>query len=310
MDLENSFPAMPEVQLVVLAKKVMVCNRSGCFKMAKKLLHKYDGLLTKTTETGFFEAKREDLQISFYRARGGKDDSKALNAILPGALAKAERIAPGLVSAALYLLAATIKSPLESKNNKVANAVRALEHLQHVQDSPIVRADLEQRAHIILALLHLGCKFYGNSAIDKVIDSESLEKAKSSVIALRKSIDEGNPINTYREIQFNLVQSLLFYRHSQVQSDDKRTLLQEAFDYSKKAEYLASTAPNFQLMLYHARICMALCTEDLVRTHFTFRSEIDSESLHPKSGMHSESKTHLSRGCTLTSKTHPNVMAM
>ena len=266
VDLENSFPALPEVQLVVLSKKVMVRYRSGCFKTAEKLLRGYTGLLPKTTETEFFEAKREDLQISFYRARGGKDDSKALNARLSEALAKAERIAPGLVSAGLYLLAATVISPLESENDQVVFSVRALEHLQHVQDSPIVQADMKQRAHIILALLHLGCNISGELT-KKDIDSESLEKAKSSVMALRNSIDEEIPMNIYRKIQFNLVQSVLSYRCSQLQSNGKTTLLQEAFNYSKRAEYLANK-PNFQLMLNAARICMALCTEELVRTHF------------------------------------------
>ncbi len=265
-NLESLFPALTEVQLVVLSKKVMVNYRSGCFKMAETLLQEYTDLLTKTTETGFFEAIRAYLQISFYRARGGKDDSKALNAILPEALYKAERIAPGLVSAASHLLAATVVSPLESKDDQVRHAVRALEHLQHVQDSPILRADMEQRAHIILALLYLGCNISGELT-KKDVDSESLEKAKLSVMAVRKSIDEGNPMNIYREIQFSLVQSVLFYRHSQLQSNGRKILLQEAFNYSKRAEYLASK-PNFQLMLNAARICMALCTEELVRTHF------------------------------------------
>ena len=303
VNLENSFPALIEVQLVVLSKKVMVGYRSGCFKMAEKLLREYTDLQTKTTEIGVFEAIRIYLQTAFYRATGVKGDSKALNTILPEALNQAERIAPGLVSAALHLLAATVISPLESKNDEVGHSVRALEHLQHVQDSPIVRADMEQRAHIILALLHLGCNISGELT-KKDVDSESLEKAKSSVMAVRISIDEGNLMNIYREIQFNLVQSVLSYRCSQVQPDRKVSFLKQAFNFSKRAEYRAGKH-GFSEMLNWARVCMALYTEDLVRIHFTFRSGTHSESkTHPKSGIHSESKTHPKSGIHSESKTH------
>ncbi len=293
VNLENSFPAFPEVRLVVLSKRVMVGYRTGCFKMAEKLLHEYTDLLRKTTETGFFEAIHVYLQIALYRARGGKDDFKALNKILPEALDKAERIEPGLVSAALYLLAAAVISPLESKDDQVVYSVRALEHLHYVQDSPIVRADMEQKSHISLALLHLGCNISGELT-KKHVDSESLEKAKSSVMAVHISVVEGNPMNIYREIQFNLVQSVLFYRYSQVQRDRKVSFLKEGFNFSKRAECRASKH-GFAEMLNWARACMAVCTADLVLTHAIPHPKlvIHSDSTrHPKSGIHSESKSH------------------
>lgn len=159
-------------------------------------------------------------------------------------------------------------------------SILALEHLQFVQDSSLVRADMEQKAHITLALFYLGCNISGQLT-RKDIDGESLAKANSSVMAVNKSIDEGNEMNNYRDIQFNLVQSILSYRKSQVQPD-RKTFLQEAFNFAKNAEEIASKH-KLPEMLSWARACTTLCTEDLVRTHF---------ETHPKSTTHSEPKSN------------------
>jgi hypothetical protein len=138
---------------------------------------------------------------------------------------------------------------------------------------------MEQKAHITLALFHLGCNISGQLT-RKHIDGESLAKANSSVMAVNKSIDEGNEMNNYRDIQFNLVQSILSYRKSQVQPD-RKAFLKEAFNFAKKAEEIASKHKLLE-MLSWARACTTLCTEDLVRTHFKTRSKSTTHS-EPKS---------------------------
>ena len=125
---------------------------------------------------------------------------------------------------------------------------------------------MEQKSHIALALFYLGGDMAGKLT-KKLVDNESLEKAHSSIMAVQTSIDQGNPISIYRTIQFNIVNSVLHYRYSQVQLDEKVLLLQKAFDFSKSAESIA-TKFKFEEMLGWARACMALCTEGLVRAHF------------------------------------------
>ena len=283
--LEKSFPEMIEVRLVILSKKVMVAYRSSFFKTARKLLNEYTDLLTGTTEIGIFDAIRAYLETAFCRAQG---DLKTRSDILVDALEKAEIIAPGLISAEIYLLVASVMDLFQSKDNQVCKlnvspdllSILALEHLQFVQDSSLVRADMEQKAHITLALFYLGCNISGQLT-RKDIEGESLAKANSSVMAVNKSIDEGNEMNNYRDIQFNLVQSILSYRKSQVQPD-RKTFLQEAFNFAKNAEEIASKH-KLPEMLSWARACTTLCTEDLVRTHF---------ETHPKSTTHSEPKSN------------------
>jgi predicted HTH transcriptional regulator len=262
--LERSFPHMIEVTLVVLSKKVMAAYRSSFFIKAKKLLHDYSDLLEQTSEFAIFEAIYVYLKTALYRAQG---DIQSLRDILASALDKAENVVPGLISAAIYLLVATVMHLFQSEGcSPDLFSTLALEHLQYVQDSPIVRADMEQKSHITSALFYLGSNMSGELTREE-IDIKSLEKAKSSVKAVHKSIDEGNPMNNYREIQFNVVRSVLCYRQSQVQSDGKIPFLQEAFNFSKRAEYLSSEY-NFTEMLYWARACMAIYTAELVRTHF------------------------------------------
>ena len=283
-NLEYTFPDVAEVRLMVLSKKVMVCYRSSSFEMARKLLEEYTYILKETNETEIFDAIRVYIETALYRAQG---DIKALSNILADALKKTEKIAPGLISAAIFSLAATVMSLFQSKDVHVSKlqsysphyfSILALEHLQYVHDSPIVRADMEQKSHITLALFYLGCNISGELNGTE-IDSNTLEKAKSNVMAVNKSINDGNPMNSYREIQYNLVQSVLAYRHSQgqVQPDEKHTFLQEAFKFSKRAEEIASKH-KFAEMLTWARACTTLSTEDLVRTHFKTHSVSTTDS--------------------------------
>ena len=270
IEIEESYPELIEVRLIVLSKKVMACYRSGSFPEAERFLKEYFDLLVKASEFGIFDAIGVYIQTALFRTMG---DTCALSNFLAVALDKAEIIAPGQVTAALYLLVATILTLVQLKNDhgSVSNthrvssdalSIRALEHLQYVKDSPTVRADLELKAHLSLALFHLACDRTGGLT-KKDINSESLERAKASVTAI-----ERNPMTNYRRVQFNIVQSVLSYRCSQVQADDEKvSLLKQGFDFAKTAEKLASKC-KFVEMLHWARACMALCTEMLIRTHF------------------------------------------
>jgi hypothetical protein len=203
--------------------------------------------------------------IASSRTKGDKD---ALSNFMVAALHKAESITPGHVTAALYLLVATILSLVRPKDDRdnVGNmqhfSTLALQHLQYVKDSPIVRADMELKCHLTLAVFYLGCNRFG-ALTKNAIDSRSLEKAKISIMKIEK-----NSMTNYRRVQFNIVQSVFSYRCSQVRANEKVSLLKQGFDFAKTAEELASKS-EFIEMLNCARACMSLCTEALIRAHFS-----------------------------------------
>jgi hypothetical protein len=60
-----------------------------------------------------------------------------------------------------------------------------------------------------------------------------------------------------------LVQSTLYYRYAQVKPEKNEEFLEEAFQFSTKAQHLAR-ASNFDEMVTWANVSTALCTEKLV----------------------------------------------
>ena len=262
-NLVKRHPDIIELQLVILAKKVMASYRTCSFRKAKKLLDEYGMLLKKATEFSMFNAIHIYLKAAICFTQ---EDVEGVNNILPEVLRQAEIITPGRISAALYLLAALNHLQQKGDDDNVAATFsnKALEHLRQVQDLHKVRADMEQKAHISLAMVYLHCNRFGVPT-KKGIDSEYLEKANCSIKAVHQSVYDGNPMYPYREAQFILLQSILFYGKSQVQPDRKR-FLEAAFETSKKAETLA-TACHFHDIQNWCRNCKALFTEDLVRTH-------------------------------------------
>ena len=260
-DLVKTNPDLIELRLIILAKKVMASYRSWSFQAAREMLDDYDTSLKTATEVWMFDAIRVYLETAISTAQG---DFGAAENILPMALAKAEAIARGRISAALYLLAAT--NFLRQKSNDdylpVIFATRALEDLKHVQDLPAIRADMEQKAHILIAMFYLGCDRFG-VPIKNEIDRKCFDKANCSIKAVHDSIYDGNLMNPYRELQFGLVQSTLFYRKSQVLPHRKTPFLKAALDKCKNTETRA-IACNFQDVVNCCKECMALFTKSLL----------------------------------------------
>ena len=202
--------------------------------------------------------------------RSASGDLQELAGLLTEALSKAEMIEPGLVTAIVYVFAGTVTDLINSKDpsNKLDSpdvlSMRALEHLQRVPDSSDVIEDMKQKVHVILATFHLGSNISGQH-IKGSIDNLCLDKAKTSIAAVYKSVIDGNSLSAYRDVQVNLVQSVCNYRHSQVSSPDQRTrLLRSAFDCAEKAKCFAKQY-NFTEMLQWCKTNQALYTEELVR---------------------------------------------
>ena len=242
----------------------MASYRSCCFKTARELLSEYNTSLKKSSEFWMFDAIRVYLETAICTAEGNVE---AVNNILPKALAQAQVISRGRISAALYLLVATncLQQNGNDDNLPVICSIRALEDVKHIQDLPKIRADMEKKSHILMAMYYLGCDRFG-MLIKKEIHLMCFKKAVCSLKAIRQSIDDGNLMNPYRELYFCPVQSTFFYRKSQLQPDRKMSFLRAAFDTCKKTETVA-IARNFLDVVNCSRSCMALFTECLIHTN-------------------------------------------
>jgi hypothetical protein len=261
------------MKLLVLSKQVTACYRRGTFNKARDFLEQYKTILPQAEDSLIFEVLGLYLQAALERAIG---DFQELPELLTAALSKAELIEPGLVTAIVYVFAATVTDLINSENqtNELGSpddlSIRALEHLQCVPDSSGVLAEMKQKAHITLATFYLGCNISGRR-IKGNVDNSCLDKAKASIMAVHESACEGQPLSGYREVQLNLVQSIYNYRRSQVivnpSRDERVRFLRNAFDHAKKAECLARYY-QFTEMVEWSKATEALCTEELVRAKF------------------------------------------
>ncbi len=252
-----------EMKLMVLSKIITACYRRGEFQRACNLLYKYTTILPQARDTLIFEVIGLYLQAALKRASG---DFKELEELLAAALSKAELIEPGLVTATVYIFAASVTDLINFVPTKKFSpdvlSVKALEHIRCVHDFPSVLAGMEQKVHITLATFYLDCNISGQ-LIKADVDPSCIDKAKSSIMA----VHEGNPLSGYREVQLNLVLSIYNYRHSQVSPDQRARFLRSAFSYAKKAENLARDY-QFTEMVEWSKANEALCTEELVRAKF------------------------------------------
>ncbi|XP_028404370.1 uncharacterized protein LOC114527009 [Dendronephthya gigantea] len=235
---EQKYPNNLEVHLVVLSRRVTASYRQGNIHTASILLAKFEECLPRADEPLVFKLLFQSLRAAFARASRKSAESRD---ILIKALTLAENIEPGLCTAAPYLILSSIydSSQNDAELSPEILCMKALQHLEYVEDAPMTRADLYHLAHITLAAYHLGYNLSGKM-IKKDIDKESLRKAQASIMAVYRSVCEGNPLTTYREIWLTLAQSMLYIRHSQLQPEKDTKFLNTAISFAKKAENLAN----------------------------------------------------------------------
>ena len=264
-NLVKTNPDLIEVRLLILAKNVMASYRSFSFKEARDYLDEYEKSLRTATEFWMFDAIRVYLEAAISTVQG---DVKAVRNILPNALDQAKNITPGRISAAIYLLAGMnlLQQKGDDDHSSVLFFTRALEHIKDVQDTytPKIRADMEHKAQILLALLYLGCNTAGVPT-KNLIDSECLEKVRSSIMAVEQSIREGHKMNPYRQVQFCLVQSIFLYRKSQLEPDKKLAFVSEALEFCEKAKERADEC-DFKDTVKWSKDRVSLFTQDLLRS--------------------------------------------
>ena len=255
-----------EMKMLLLSQKVKAHYRRGEFPKALQNLQDYDRNLSQTQNPLLFEVMGMHLYAALHRARG---DLGKLKEFLTGALAKAELIDPGMVTAAVYTFAGTVPSQIYSLDSMTEDfspdvlCISALEHLQRVADSPDdIHLDKKQKAHINLATFYLGFSIGERPTKEKVRNS-FIEKAKASIMEVEHSILERGPLSGYYHVWFDLVHSVYKYRQSQVNPND--SFLRLAFDYAKEAQRRAKNC-GFVEMVEWSEDIVAFFTEELVVT--------------------------------------------
>ena len=290
--LERRFPES-DARLVLLSKQVTAYYRKGSFSKADLALQEYNQIWPTSQNVLIFEVIGLYLQAALERCLG---NFKTSYEILKDTLFKADQIPVGLITASLYSLMATLrgildcqaqdsneKIPLSANEKSEILSTKALEHLKKVRESPEIRTDMEQKSHINLAMLHLGCSLSGDIA-RKHVDKECLAAANSNLQVVSRCIFDGYPLSLLRELQFHFALSILYHRRSQIERHEKRHLLQAAFHYSKKANDLSRKC-KFEEMTRYTQKCMALRTEDLVCSHFVKnKRDTDKRPISESSG--------------------------
>ena len=255
---------LPAMKLVVLCMQVTASIYRGKFSEASSLLGQYMTILPQVQDILIYEVLGLYLQATHKRA---SRDFKALKEYLTEALSKAELIEPGVITAAVYVFAATVADlvNLEEKaiNSPDIFSIRALKHLQYVTEPSDMLADMRRKAHMNLATFYLGSDIRGQLVKDN-IDILNFSKAETSIAAVYEAVCTGNPLKAYQDAQFSLVLSINNYRHSQANSNTRTHFLRIAFNHAKKAEYLAKDH-QFSELVEWSQAYKALCTEELVR---------------------------------------------
>ena len=266
------------VKLLILFKQITASIRKGRFRKARKSLMVYKTRSLKVQDSFILEVLGLYLEATLERASG---NFEALKGRLKDALSKAEQIEPGLVTATVYIFAATVSDLIGLESPSVLT-VRALEHLKCVPDSSDVLAAMRRKSNIILATCHLGSNISGQ-LIKERIDISSLKEAKSRIKAIYKSSYKEHPQSVYYDVQFNLVLSMFKYRHSQLYPDQRTRDLLDACSYAKKARSLA-VKYGFKEMGKWSESNKDLCAPELERAgtpviqHHVSKNERDQRS--------------------------------
>ena len=162
-----------------------------------------------------------------------------------------ERKEPGLFTGPIYLVAALShhNSQKDARLSPDILSIRAIELLERVQDASTAQADMFHTAHITLTTHHLGYNLSGN-IIKQDIDKNSVQRAQASIMAVKKTVYDGNSLTGYREIWFISAESIFYIRHSQLEKEKQNKRLKTAFKFSKKAKNLAKDSGHEEIVCW------------------------------------------------------------
>ena len=247
-----------DIRLICLSKLIKFCLRKGYYENADKMFKEYEELLPKSSNVELFEIIEQYLLCFQERSKGNYEKSYE---IASKCLEKLEKIQPGIVSAAFFVLVATVvniiaieKCNRSEKNSFITQAKQyyhtAERHLENVHGLEAARADLKHKIYVNEAMFFSGSCLAGNKLVN--FDASVISKAQA-----QKCFDKSHdivshdmfPLSEFREIQYNLAQSDHFYRHC----NSKLTVQQrmkKALKFAKRAEDAANDAGLREMSQY------------------------------------------------------------
>ncbi|XP_046858010.1 uncharacterized protein LOC124451438 [Xenia sp. Carnegie-2017] len=256
LELENSNCNM--TKFVVISNEITAHYKLGRFDLVENGIKDYESLLSKSTvDANIHEARLYLLKSCIQRCRGNikksyEEADKGLTIV--------DQLPPGIVVGEYYcnlVSVITILLQYETEPRQRHNLTEksttfsriAIKNLDDAEYCNLSKFDQKQKAHINLAFLLLQSSFMVCTKPEIHVSSQDLEQANESLNTVNKLINEGYPLTDYRECQYHLARSMLFYRRSQnADSQEMERLRNEAVRFAKKAEGLATNCKFKSLM--------------------------------------------------------------
>ena len=239
------------IRLVILLMKATASYKRGNFEQADHYVKEYGKALNQSEDVLISETREFLLKSSVERCKRNIQESykHAKNGLV-----LAEQIPAGIVAGEYYANIATVITILLGQENGVENRQMlkkeaisffkvAIGHLELASGYLPSKFDQTQKVHINLAFLHLGCSFASNARVEKRVEDTVIKEARNSLNAVERCVNEGYALSDYRNSQYLLARSALFYRLSQNVTADEmerkdqllKSALKFANDASKKA---------------------------------------------------------------------------
>ena len=269
-------PNRIEVELVLLSKWYVYHYRKGekgDFKSADKVMVEFKEKCCKSKDSLIFQVRGRLCLSALQRTRGDHERSYKT---ARGCLSDVETLSPCILTAEFYVHFATMLTIIEgnevlrgklkgdlSQNSFKEEAMvfynRALEHLRRISYVPLSKADMQQKSHINMAILKLGCSLSGD-VVDEAVSKEAIEAASTCLKRVDESIvQDRNPLSRFRSCHHKFATSSLHYRCSQheTQIDKHMGLLESAIQAAEEVEFLATKSKFHELSNYarkHAQV--------------------------------------------------------
>ena len=239
-----------DIRLICLSKLIKYCIRKGNYEKADELFEEYKTILPKSNKKDILAIMEQYLYCLKERSIGNFEKSYE---IAKKCLDKLEKMQPGIVSAAFFVLIATVVNIIammkKGKSERSPYASKAKEfydiaerHLQYVHGFEAAKADLRQKVYMNETMLFCGSSLAGFMLPDSDASITSRTKAQNCLDKSQHIIThELFPLSDFREIQHNLANSDFVYRY--INTDKPRQdNLKKALKFAKRAQKSASDA--------------------------------------------------------------------
>ena len=270
-------PDRIELELVLLSKWYVYHYRKGekdDFQIAHKLMAEFEEKLFKSKDNLVFQVRGRLCLSALQRTRGDHEGSYRT---ARDCLSDVKKLSPCILTAEYYVHFATVLTIVEGneelreklkgdlsegnsfKDEAMSFYNRALEHLRLIDYVPLSKADMEQKSHINIAILKLGCSLSGD-VVEYIVSSDAIKAASECLKRVHDStVQDANPLSSFRCCHLNFATSSLYYRRSQheTQPDKRMNLLASALQNAEDVEFRAGKCKFHELSNYarkHAQV--------------------------------------------------------